>query len=84
MGAMLAVGMSFLLFVVVSGIMWLFGTYAISTVILNIPVTDDPAWSEAQLRNNQITLLIIQWVPGLMAFFAALKLIIGSTAVGGR
>lgn len=84
MGAILAVGMSFLLFIVVSGIMWLFGTYAISQVILNIPLTEDPDWSQAQMRNNQITLLLIQWVPGLMALFAGLKLLTGSTAIGGR
>lgn len=83
MGSMISIGVTFLLFFVVLGFMWLIGSNIVANVILLLPVISDGEWGEVQRQNIEQIKWIITFIPGILLLFAAIKMILNASG-GGR
>ena len=77
MASMLALGISFLLFFVILGMMWLVGTNLIIRLIENLPAVSG-AWGDVQTEVHDNIKLIITFLPGVLFLFASIKLAINA------
>ena len=82
MGSLLSLGVSFLLFFVVTGFLWLVGTNIIANMIYALPQVSDGPWSDTfdSMETNIKT--IITWTPGILLLFASIKMLVNASSRG--
>ena len=88
MSSIISIGVSFLLFFVVLGFMWLIGVHLLSELFNTIDVRvseargTDPGWINTKDSiKNQIQLVMV-WAPAILTLFAAIKLLAGAGGQG--
>lgn len=77
MAAMIALGMSFLLFFVITGLMWTIGVHVLIRLIEALPVLSGP-WGSIQTETHDNLKLIFTFLPGVLFLFASLKMAINA------
>ena len=77
MASMIALGISFLLFFVILGLMFLIGSHLIAQMIEHLPVVGGP-WASIQTETQENIKLIISFLPGVLFLFASIKLAINA------
>lgn len=70
---MIALGMSFLLFFIITGLMWAIGTHVLIRLIEALPALSGP-WGDVQTETHDNLRLIITFLPGVLFLFASLKM----------
>ena len=81
MASMLALGMSFLLYFVTVGMMWLIGANVVAQVVEGLPGVP-PAWQETHDTNVENIKLIVTFLPGILLLFACIKMAINASNRG--
>ena len=82
MASVIAIGVTFLLFFITLGLLWLLGSHIITQVILALPVPDDPGWREIRDQNVEQIRYIILFLPGVLLMFACVKMLVNATRRG--
>lgn len=81
MASMITVGISFLLFFITLGLMWLVGVHILAKITEALPIVAGP-WAEtsAEIRVQIQTIMV--WVPAILIFFASIKVLASAAAKG--
>ena len=83
---MISLGVSFLLFFIVLGFMWIFGANIIANIILSLPGLPDTEagkqWQELQKTNESNIKLAFTIVPGILVLFASIKMLVNASSRG--
>ena len=82
MASVIAIGVTFLLFFISLGLLWLLGSHIITQVIIALPVPDDPAWREIRDQNVETIRYIMVFLPGVLMLFACIKMLVNATRRG--
>ena len=82
MSSIITIGVSFLLFFIVLGFMWLIGANILAELFLSLPAVTNPDWIQTNLEiENQIK-TIFTWVPAVLMLFAAIKMLTNAAGAG--
>ena len=82
MASVIAIGVTFLLFFITLGLLWLLGSHIITQVVMALPIPDDPQWRELRDQNVEQVKYIILFLPGVLLMFAAVKMLVNATRRG--
>ena len=83
MSSMLTIGVSFLLFFVTLGFMWLIGSHIVFQVIDAIPqLPESSPWRAVYDTNVENVRLIVLFLPGILVLFASIKMLVNASSRG--
>ena len=82
MASVIAIGVTFLLFFISLGLLWLLGSHIITEVILALPVPEDPQWRGIWAQNVDQIRTIMLFLPGVLMLFACVKMLVNATRRG--
>ena len=83
MGSLLSIGVSFLLFFVVTGFLWLIGTNIIAQILTSLPgLQPGTAWGDTFSSVENEIKLIVTWTPGILLLFASIKMLVSASSRG--
>ena len=83
MGSLLSIGVSFLLFFIVTGFMWLIGTHIIANMLSALPgLSPGSPWGDTFTAVETEIQLILTWTPGILLLFASIKMLVNASSRG--
>ena len=86
MASIISLGVSFLLFFIVLGFMWIFGANIIANIILSLPAIPEgegkKEWDALQETNKNNIKLAFTVVPGILVLFASIKMLVNASSRG--
>ena len=90
MASMISIGVSFLLFLITLGFMWMIGIHLISQLFESTDeLTDkmveqggDPQWRETRNVLKEEIQLIMIWAPAILVLFASIKMLANAGGQG--
>ena len=82
MGSLISIGVSFLLFFIVLGFMWMVGTNILAELFLSLPEVNNPEWRETHEEVESQIKIIFTWVPAVLMLFASIKILLSASGQG--
>ena len=82
MSSIITIGVSFLLFFIVLGFMWLVGANVLAELFLSLPEVTNPDWIETNREIEEQVKTIFTWVPAILILFAAIKMLVNASGQG--
>ena len=82
MSSMISIGVSFLLFFVILGFMWLVGTNIIAAVALSLPDLPPGPWADLKEDITFEVKMIISFTPAVLFLFGAIKMLLSAANQG--
>jgi len=75
MVSMVTLGVSFLIFFISLGFMWLIGVHILSELFSNLPLIKNAAWLQTGTDLQEQMKTIMLWVPPILLLFASIKML---------
>lgn len=82
MASMLATGLSFVVFFMALGLVYLVADYIIAVVLTAIPITTNPYWAEQRESITELVRIVMLLVLPATFTFATMKLLINASHRG--
>lgn len=82
MASVIAIGVTFLIFLLTLGFIWLISNYILESLLRALPVPEDSAWREIFDANVDTVKTIMLFVPGVLFLFASIKMLVNATRRG--
>lgn len=81
MASMITLGISFLLFFVTLGLMWLVGVKVLAELAEALPIPAG-SWTDTSVEMREQIQVIMIWVPAVLIFFGSIKMLASAAARG--
>ena len=82
MSSIISLGISLLLFFIVTGFMWVIGSNILAELFFTLPAVTNPDWIETTAEVEEQIKIIFTWTPGILLLFAAVKMIVNASGQG--
>ena len=82
MSSIISLGISLLLFFIVTGFMWVIGSNILAELFFTLPAVTNPDWIQTTAEVEEQIKIIFTWTPGILLLFAAVKMIVNASGQG--